>query len=318
MESPIHTASSLRTPLSLAAEKGDDAMVNTLLANNGVILKKKVLDINKQLSINFAQVQLPELSQVCTLLGEQQDYATLEALLTTLWNTRDAQRSWPAQVLINIGRRLICARYLAGHPIKAIRLCEDIVYNLRRAHGPRALVTIETYELLAQLYTSAAQSYQAKASSEKTGPLATEYFKKALSVHENMLSLLVHENGSWDDSDDELDTAMSLLVEYGAYANGGADSNHTEQANQSSINRSALALRQLQLLKLAYQRLGGWSKPYEEYERLSADVFSIFGGKKEWKGVQGVEKWSAEDFGSGKAEAKDGAFEGLDDWGICE
>jgi hypothetical protein len=230
-----------------------------------------------------------------------------------LWNTRDAQRSWPSQVLLNLGRRLIAARYLAGHPVKAIRLCEDIAYNMRRTHGPRAAVTIETYELLAQLYTSTAQSYQAKVSSEKTGALAQEYFKKAIGVHEDMLRLMVHEHGSsYDDSDDdELDTTAALLAKEGVSVNGSVvdDKGSDSTLAQTSVDKSAVALRHLHLLKLAYQRLGAWPKPYEVYHTLNAQVFATFGAEPQWKGVQGTEKWSAKEFGAGKAESNDGAFE---------
>jgi hypothetical protein len=232
-----------------------------------------------------------------------------------LWNTRDAQRSWPPEVLLNLGRRLICARYLAGSPIKAIRLAEDIAYNMRRAHGPRAPVTIETYELLAQLYTSMGQTYQSKAASEKTGPLAREYFKKALGVHEDILRLVVHEHGSGDDSDDELDTTAYLLAKEGINVKK-QEGQPTAALDTENIDKSAIALRHLQLLKLAYQRLGGWPKSYDEYERLNAQVFRTFGAEAKWKGVQGTEKWSAKEFGNGKAESQDGGFKGIEDWAL--
>jgi tetratricopeptide (TPR) repeat protein len=51
----------------------------TLELSNRIV--KKILDICKALNINFAQVQLPELSRLAALLGEQQDYATLEVRL---------------------------------------------------------------------------------------------------------------------------------------------------------------------------------------------------------------------------------------------
>ena len=232
-----------------------------------------------------------------------------------MWNTRDAQRSWPPEVLLNLGRRLICARYLAGSPIKAIRLAEDIAYNMRRAHGPRAPVTIETYELLAQLYTSMGQTYQSKAASEKTGPLAQEYFKKALGVHEDILRLIVHEHGSGDDSDDELDTTAYLLAKEGVNVKK-QERQPTAALDAENIDRSAIALRHLQLLKLAYQRLGGWPKLYDEYERLNAQVFRTFGTEAKWKGVQGTEKWSAKEFGNGKAESQDGGFKGIQNWAL--
>src|SRR5690242_3160619 len=186
---------------------------------------------------------------------------------------------------------------------------------MRRAHGPRAPVTIETYELLAQLYTSMGQTYQSKASSEKTGPLAQEYFKKALGVHEDILHLVVHEHGSGDDSDDELDTTAYLLAKEGVNVKK-QEGQPTAALDAENIDRSAIALRHLQLLKLAYQRLGGWPKAYDEYERLNAQVFRTFGAEANWKGVQGTEKWTAKEFGNGKAESQHGGFNGIEDWAL--
>ena len=316
------------------SEKAADANLRKKMLELSNKIVRKILDICKHLNINFAQIQLYELSHLSVLLGEQNDYATLEVrpvlcidyylnliltlakwLLTTLWNTRDAQRSWPAEVLLNLGRRLICARYLAGSPVKAIRLAEDIAYNMRRAHGPRAPVTIETYELLAQLYTSMGQTCQAKASSEKTGPLAQEYFKKAFSVHEDILRLCVHDHGAGEDSDDELDTTAYLLAREGVDIKK-QEGQPTEALDEDNIDKSAIALRHLQLLKLAYQRLGGWPKAYVEYERLNAQIFRTYGSDAKWKGVQGTEKWSAKEFGSGKAESQDGSFKGIEDWAL--
>ncbi|KAF2261879.1 hypothetical protein CC78DRAFT_469263 [Lojkania enalia] len=279
---------------------------------------KNILEICKKLELNFAQIQLSELSQLSVLLGEQHDYGTLEWLLTTLWNTRDAQRAWPAEVLVNLGRRLICARYLAGHPIKAIRLCEDIAYNMRRTHGTRAAVTLETYDLLAHLYTSTGHMYQSKAAVEKTGALAHEYFKKAIGVHEDILHWLVNNEQSVDNlEDDEFDTTTALLAEYGIGVNDSVDGKQNKDIEQPGINKSAWAIRHLYLLKLAYQRYGGWPKPVAEYERLNAELFRVFGGESEWKDAKGVETWDAKGFGAGKAEGKEGAFEGVDDWAFA-
>ncbi|KAH6633587.1 hypothetical protein C7974DRAFT_412571 [Boeremia exigua] len=298
-----------------ASEKATDAALRKKMLDLSNKIVRKILDICKNLKINFAQIQLFELSHLSVLLGEQHDYETLEWLLTTLWNTRDAQRSWPPEVLLNLGRRLICARYLAGSPVKAIRLAEDIAYNMRRAHGPRAPVTIETYELLAQLYTSMGQTYQSRASSEKTGSLAQEYFKKALGVHEDILRLMVHDHGSGDDSDDELDTTAYLLAKEGINVKD-QEGQPTSALDSENVDKSAIALRHLHLLKLAYQRLGGWPKSFEEYERLNAQVFRTFGSDPKWKGVQGTEQWSVKEFGNGKAESQEGGFYGIEDWAL--
>ncbi|KAH3949571.1 hypothetical protein HBH64_038280 [Parastagonospora nodorum] len=292
-------------------QKCPDAALRKKMLELSNKIVKRILEICKNLNINFAQVQLYELSRLSVLLGEQQDYETLEWLLTTLWNTRDAQRTWPATILLNLGRRLICARYLAERPVKAIRLAEDIAYNMRRAHGPRAPVTIETYELLAELYTSTALTYQKDA---KTAGLASEFFKKAVGVHEDVLRLVVnHQGGSEDESDDELDTTAALLAKEGVKVKRH-DGQNAPALDAAQIDRSALALKHLNLLKMAYQRLGGWPKSYSEYEHLNAQLFRVFGAESGWKGVQGTEKWDAKGFGNGKAESQDGAFNGLEDW----
>jgi hypothetical protein len=292
-------------------EKCPDATLRKKMLDLSNRIVKRILEICKTLNINFAQVQMYELSHLSVLLGEQQDYETLEWLLTTLWNTRDAQRTWPASILLNLGRRLICARYLANRPVKAIRLAEDIAYNMRRAHGPRAPVTLETYELLAELYTSTALSYQ---KDPKTASLATEFFKKAVSVHEDILRLVVNEQSDGhDDSDDEFDTTAALLAKEGVKVKR-QDSHSSPALDTEAVDKSALALKHFNLLKLAYQRLGGWPKSYADYERLNAQVFRVFGAEQEWKGVQGTEKWDAKSFGSGKAESQEGVFHGLEDW----
>jgi tetratricopeptide (TPR) repeat protein len=298
-------------------EKCADATLYKKLLELSNKIVKKILEICKQLDLNFAQVQLYELSHLSALLGQQEDYETLEWLLTTLWQTRDAQRSWPAEVLLTLGRRLICARYLAGRPVKAIRLAEDIAYNMRRAHGPRAPVTIEAYELLAQLYTSTGVTYQTQ--DKKTSGLATEYFKKAIGVHEDILRVIVSEHtSSADDAsdDDDLDTTAQLLAAEGVNIKSSPNTPHPAAVDSSSIDHSATALKHLHLLKLAYQRLGAWPKSYDEYGRLNAQLFGVFGQDQRWKGVEGTEKWDAKGFGNGKAESQEGAFRGVGDWSL--
>jgi hypothetical protein len=148
--------------------------------------------------------------------------------------------------------------------------------------------------------------------------LATEYFKKAVGIHTEILQYLVQEEND-DDSDDD-DTVAELLEQHGVSVNGSVDEKMTEQLqlDQPELNKSAMAIRHLHLLKLAFQRLGGWPREYRQYERLNAQLFREFSGEKEWKGAQGVETWSAKGFGQGKAESKDGEFEGVPDWMFVE
>ena len=232
-------------------------------------------------------------------------------MLGQLWNTREAQRNWPPEVLQTIGRHLICARYLAGHPIKAVRLCEDIFYNFKRVHGVTNPATIESYELLAQLYTSTAQSYQREANSDKANAgLAAEYFKKAIIVHEDILRWVVNEatGGEMDDDDGEEDTAASILADHGIQTNGSANGDHSSASSGlDSKKRSELVAKHLRLLKLAVQRLGAWPKDYAAYEHLNAQLFRVF--PEGLKGYEGVEKWQVKSYGYGKAESQAGALE---------
>lgn len=281
-----------------------------LQLSNNII--KDIMKICREQKINFAQVQLTELNELIALLGEQKDYDTLESLLNELWNTREAQRAWPADILLNLGRRLICARYLAGRQIKAIRLCEDIAYNMKRVHGIKHRATLETYDLLAQLYTTTGQNYQREVSKDSTAAgLAADHFKKAILVHEDVLRWLLSDStgGAAGADDDDDDTAASILAEHGVH--------HEAEQAESSLSdsqRSELIKHHLHLLKLSYQRLGSWPKPYASYERLNADLFKAFG--ENLKGVEGVEKWQAKGFGGGKAESNEGTFGGSSSWEI--
>lgn len=134
-------------------------------------------------------------------------------------------------------------------------------------------------------------------------------------MHEDILRLVVHDHGTGDDSDDELDTTAYLLAKEGIDVKK-QEGQPTAALDTDNIDKSVIALRHLQLLKLAYQRLGGWPKAYDEYERLNAQLFRTFGSEAKWKGVQGTEKWSAKEFGHGKAESQDGAFKGVEDWAL--
>lgn len=285
----------------------DETLRKKLLQLSNRIVKE-ILTICKDQQINLAQVQLSELNELIALLGEQADYETLEWLLTSLWNTREAQRTWPAEALLNLGQRLVCARYLAGHPVKAIRLCEDISYNLRRAHGISHPATLEAFQILSQLYTSAGQSFQKNAGSDKSaGMIAADYFKKAVIVEEDILRWFVSEGSG--NNDDEDDTAAAILAEHGVALSGPED-----ESEEQSVDRSVEVKTHMNLLKLAFQRYGQWPKNYAVYEQLNADIFAHYGAAL--KGAEGVEKWTAKGFGSGKAESNEGNFAAPAQWDI--
>ncbi|PPJ58058.1 hypothetical protein CBER1_03847 [Cercospora berteroae] len=290
-------------------------------------LRKKLLQLSNKIvidiivicredKINFAQVPLKELNELIALLGEQQDYDTLEMLLTELWTTREAQKKWAPDVLLLLGRRLICARYLAGRQIKALRLAEDIAYNLRRVNGVRNPTTLEAYGLLAELYTSIGQNYQKETSDKSAAGLAADHFRKAIIVHEDILRWLQSDatGGDVDGDVDDDDSAAQILAEHGIHHDGSGDHQANAGSGFSASQRGQLVKWHMRLLKLAYQRLGSWPREYKGYESLNAQLFRTFGDSL--KGVEGVEKWSAKGYGSGKAESNEGAFQGNREWEI--
>ena len=289
----------------------------------------KVLAVCKEQDINFAQLQLRELDRLVVLLGAVEDYETLEvrfpaystadkltlianqSLLTTLWNTRDAQ-SWTPQMVSTLGRRLICARYMAGHPIKALRLCEDIAYNMRRTHGVSHPTTRDTNVLLAQLFTSTGQYYLQQGTKDNSNTeLANQYFAKAMAVHEEMLKLLVHTDGVMDD-DDDFDSTGAILADHGISLNVPSANGHSN----GSVDQDAMAKMHLRMLKLGYQRLGSWPRPFSEYEKLIGQVLHSF--SVDTKELQAPDKWQAKGFGAGKAESNEGTFEKVVSWQLID
>ena len=214
----------------------------------------------------------------------------------------------------NLGRRLICSRYLAGHQIKALRLCEDIAYNLRRTHGVSHPTTRDANVLLAQLYTSIGQHYLNQATKDNNNAeLANQYFVKALATHEEMLKLLVRgtAGGSIDD-DDDFDSTRAILAEHGV----SLDHASTNGDVTGTVDKDAMAKSHLRLLKLGYQRLGSWPKAFPEYEKLIKQVVHEFSIDN--KELQTPEKWQVKEYGSGKAESHEGIFEKVDNWELLD
>lgn len=282
-----------------------------LQLSNAVV--KELLAAARDQGLDLAYVHLSEMNELIAMLGEQGDWDTLESLLSSLWNTKKAQQTWPSDVLLRLGARLTAVRYLSGQPVKAIRLCEDIAYNLRRTQGNADPATLETYNMLVQLYTSTAQMYQKSAGSDKSAAtLAQDYFKKAVLLEEDILRRFTSEgiNGEAGDDEDEEDTAAAILAEHGVQTNGIA--NHTY--GNGKTDRGAEIKQHMRLLKLSFQRLGQWPKPLGVYEQLNSNIYRLYGDQL--KGVEGVEKWQSKGFGGGKAESGEGTFEAPKQWDI--
>ncbi|KAH8706013.1 NACHT domain protein [Talaromyces proteolyticus] len=268
--------------------KPDDALRQRLLKTSGIIIQD-ALRVSKEIHINVTQLRLGSLNDISAVLGENRDYQSLAWLLTVLWNSREAQRSWKPSVTFTLGRRFILVRYLVGETSAAIRLAEDIVYNYRRVHGARNQSTLEMSTLLSQLYTTIGQRYQGQKNGQE---IAHRYYKKAAAIHENILRIFTDpsyaelEGGDLSLCLDESTSSVDLAV--------GATS-------QSDVSDGERVRQHFHLLKHAIERYGDWPKDYSEYERINADVFREF--KEDLVGVEGVEKWNPKGFGSGKAES---------------
>ncbi|KAL4883534.1 hypothetical protein BJY04DRAFT_216358 [Aspergillus karnatakaensis] len=250
-----------------------------------------VLKVIRELKVSIAPVGLNHLNNIIGLLGDQGDYPTLAMVLTSVWNSREAQRDWDPSATLSLGRLYIMVRYLVGDTMSAVRLAEDIVYNCRRVHGARHPATLQMSALLSQLYTGVGQRYQ----SHKDGQeLANRYYKKSAAVHENILRTL--SDPAFADLDGSFDGNMST--------DGSAfDGDYNDFFTNNGASIEEQVRHHFMLFKLAIQRLGTWPKDYSEYERLNADIFREY--PSVLKGVDGVEKWDLKKFGAGKAESNE-------------
>lgn len=192
--------------------KSTDPQVQKSMMDLSRTILGTVFDICKNNNINIARVKLVELNELVSLVGETGDYNRLQWLLHTLWISRDGQTTWPQEVSLELGKRLVEVEFSLGKPSPAIRLCEDIVYNVRRVNGARHPRTLSFYTLLASLYTSLAKQYQSiqgdSNQKKQNEELAKTYYRKAVNVHEDVIKLLV--DNSLDNSDDEDDLESEL------------------------------------------------------------------------------------------------------------
>jgi len=180
------------------------------------------VSICQKSNLSLERCPLAELNELIALVGDQEDRKLLQWLLTKLWDSRERQTSWPSEVMLKLGQRLVQARFSNGDYGAAIKLADDLVYNLRRVQGPRHKQTLEMYALLASLYTSAGQYYHTRAmamAADKNGSsaearqraslIARTYFRKAITTNEEVLKLLIDRNA--DDSDEDGDDQYSLV-----------------------------------------------------------------------------------------------------------
>ncbi|KAL8902696.1 MAG: hypothetical protein Q9207_004463 [Kuettlingeria erythrocarpa] len=160
-----------------------DARLQQSMRQLSLDIIHEVLECCKESKIDFVRLPLSDLNGLIAILGAQQNYADLEWILEILWKSREVQKNWQPDTIIEIGRRFVQARYLhvsKERRSEAIRLCGDICYNLRRVWGSLDPKTLEMSNLLSQLYTNMG------------------HYREAQGVHENVLRLITE----GDDGDD--------------------------------------------------------------------------------------------------------------------
>lgn len=153
-----------------------------------------------------------------------------------MWSSHATQKSWTPGDIIWFGRRYVEVRFARGYKDAAIQLCEDIIYNLTTLWGPLDPTTVEMSVVLSGLYT------------------ATERYQEAMTVHEEILRLLLARD---DDSD------------------------HAQAA--------FLAKKHFEQLKQVSQRAGGWFGAFPRYAQLGEQLMQEFGEDSAWEDVQPLE-----------------------------
>lgn len=321
----------------------------------------EVLEICKVHDISLVRCQWAEINDLISLLGEVQDLERLQWLLTSLWESRDGQASWGHDVMLSLGMRLVQVSFMSAKTDSerkiAIRMADDLAYNVRRVHGARHQRTLDIMSLLASLYTSTALHVQSTATDQKRGAdMARLYYKKAASVHEDVLKLLLDADAD-EGSDDESVTSSnystvrsmssptfrrkmssSSLLNQHLQHHHNHNHNHNQQQQQqqqqhhhhNGLHKGSITHEQqveairthLRLLKITLQRLGEWARSRHEYENLTAKVWREHCGPLRAAGVKEDEvmagKWKLEGYGNGKAECagKDGCFHEPASWGV--
>jgi tetratricopeptide (TPR) repeat protein len=334
----------------------DEETNKAMLALSHAILGE-VFDICKSNKIDLFRCPLHELNELISLLGDQKDSRRLLWLLESLWTSRGGQ-SWDSDVKLTMGTRLVQARFVAGDIQVATRLAEDIVYNLRRTNGPRHKQTLAMYELLASMYTSAGYHFTVKSSAEKASEgdkkrdaaQARSYFKKAVTVNEDILKVLVEIDADNSDDDDDDTFSVTSGSHHGSVKNRssgfglgrsisklGLRQTATGSRNGSSLTETEItgsrqheaprevlvevARKHLRLAKLAVQRYGGWDRlTGRRFENVTTKIWKEFGPELKLKDDQVLSsKWKVTGFGNGKAEGgiEEDGFAAPSNWAVC-
>ncbi|KAL9092970.1 MAG: hypothetical protein Q9159_000594 [Coniocarpon cinnabarinum] len=286
---------------------GDAQLAKAMMDFSRQILKQ-VFEIIRTCHIEVARCKLEDLSELMGLLGEQQDWANLQYVLSSLWKSREGQK-WSQNTTTSIARRLIQAYFCSGNYASAMRLAEDMLYNVRCVYGPRSANALSFYELVSQLYISSALQLQQQ-DTKTAKETAQAYFKKAADVHTNVLKLFVNVSEDSAGEDSDLDSEISSNA---SSPKAGCGHTYLEQKKE----REEAMKRHMRGLKLAYQRLGGWTRDAKDFDKVTDLVWQAHGKDlgMERKNVMSRE-WSSNGWGAGKSEGREDEFVGPSRWEV--
>ncbi len=142
---------------------------------------------------------------------------------------------------------------------------------------------------------------------------AKTWFRKAITLHHDALKTFVDVDGSDNSDDEDLDSDIGSVNTAATNSRNGTLGSPVAVTAVDRESEIAAIKTHVHMLKLAYQRNGGWPRHASDYERLTSKVWAEFGPELGVKEEQVVSsKWSANGFGGGKAESN------VDDWKIPE
>jgi len=177
------------------------------------------------------------------------------------------------------------------------------VYGVRHEQARKLSI------LLGSMYVSNGLSHM-----KNDEAMAKTFFRKAIMLHQDALKTLVDVDGAENSDDEDLESDIGSVNTATTTSKDGIIC--SLPASAAAMERAAeiAAIKiHVRLLKLAYQRHGGWPKQAADYERLTSRVWAEFGSELGVKEEQVVSsKWTANGFGGGKAESN------VDDWKIPE
>jgi hypothetical protein len=235
--------------------------------------------------IEFGILSKGQLNIIIILLGQLEDWASLEHILSRLWDSR-TRYNWTYATTINIGTRLCEARFAAGNHAGAFSLLEDICYNVQDSFSSLDQLSIKCETLRAKMYSKAGRDSQ------------------ALDVHTQLLrQILIHEELGLGEGDD--------YFNMGSEGTGGG----------KALDYAAVSIQHARLLKLSVQRYGKqtFTDPSSkaELENLLRDIKSRFSSSDtdKWTDINpdALEDWASRDTHPPRA-AEFGCWEKPSNW----